>query len=135
MPRRANAADQIAATGERSTAARIAVLDALIEAKNALSHAELQGLMGRSVDRVTLYRVLEWLVAHGLAHRRTDGNGVWRFLPSDGSHDTHAHFSCTRCGVVSCLPVEVRPKLRLPAGYRRESVDLTVRGLCAGCAR
>jgi len=128
-----SAHDLIAAAGARATAARVAVLETLIAATGALSHTELQERINRTVDRVTLYRVLDWLVGHGFAHRRTDGDGVWRFLPSGSTHDTHAHFNCTRCGTVHCLPSQVEPKLRLPAGYRRESVDLTVRGVCAGC--
>jgi Fur family ferric uptake transcriptional regulator len=126
------ARERIATTGARVTAARVAVLEALLASTGALSHHDLAERIA-SVDRVTLYRVLEWLVSRGLAHRRTDGDGVWRFLASGTAHGAHAHFCCNRCGAVSCLPTQVQPRLRLPAGYRRDGVDLTVRGLCAGC--
>ena len=54
-------------------------------------------------DRVTLYRVLEWLVDNGLAHRVTDAQRVFRFSAADDTakgHASHAHFRCEVCARV-----------------------------------
>ena len=57
--------------GERgATAARVQMLRLLLAARTTASHQILmQAAATRSLDKVTLYRVLDWLVAQGLADR------------------------------------------------------------------
>ncbi len=129
--------------GERPTPARITVLDILLAASRALAHSEIAVAareLGGNLDRVTLYRVLDWLVEKGLAHKIAGEDRVWRFnarsaLPgaSAGGHE-HAHFQCSRCGRLYCLD-ELRPvfALALPPGFRCEHAELTLRGLCPDC--
>jgi len=121
----------------RVTRPRIAVLATLLAAPRALTHLEVEQRVRRSqpVDRVTVYRVLEWLVAQGLAHRIAGDDRVWRFNAVADEHaDEHAHFKCNRCGTVTCLDeMAARPVVKLPAGFRPQQVELTVKGLCAGC--
>lgn len=136
-PRPESPVGRIRATGSRATPTRIDVLGILLNADRALSHAEIEALLaGRQVDRVTIYRVLDWLVESGLAHRITDGHRVFRFSAADGAgrHDAHAHFSCERCGRVYCLEdlAAVSPA-GLPAGFKTTHVDLSLRGECANC--
>jgi len=127
----------IRAAGERLTAPRAAVLALLLGADRALTHHEIgAGLAARvAVDRVTVYRVLDWLVATGLAHRIAGDDRTWRFRASlEGTHARHAHFTCSACGKTECLDqVRVRAPARVPAGYLPREVELTIRGLCAGC--
>jgi len=129
---------RLRATGERITPARLAVFAALLEARRALSHHEIESALGAGhpVDRVTLYRVLEWLVAQGLAHRIAGLDRVWRFGLADrdprGKHDGHAHFQCHRCGKVVCLADVTTRRVPVPRGFRSEAVE--VKGLCAECA-
>ncbi|MFN3594830.1 MAG: Fur family transcriptional regulator [Thiobacillaceae bacterium] len=63
----------------RATPARVAVLRLLLTADSALTHAEVAARLGGGVDRVTLYRVLDWLVSRGLAHRIAGEDRIWRF--------------------------------------------------------
>lgn len=86
-------------------------------------------------DRVTIYRVLEWLVAHGLAHRIAGDDRVWRFNAADEGHaGRHAHFKCNDCGEVICLEATAAARqIPLPPGYRSQEIELTVKGLCADC--
>lgn len=128
---------RIRATGSRATPARIDVLGILLKADRALSHAEIEAsLAGRQVDRVTIYRALDWLVESGLAHRIADRHRVFRFSAAGaaGHHDEHAHFSCERCGRVYCLEdlAAVSPA-GLPAGFKATHIDLSLRGECADC--
>ncbi|MGN2393708.1 Fur family transcriptional regulator, partial [Pelomicrobium sp. G1] len=66
---------------ERATPARVQVLGVLLAADQPLTHHEVEeALRGRGrVDRVTVYRVLEWLVGQGLAHRIAGDDRVWRY--------------------------------------------------------
>lgn len=131
-----SARDRIRATGGRVTEARVRVLEFLGGAGRAMTHPEIERALGEArLDRVTLYRVLEWLVAQGLAHRIAGDDRVWRFGVAGDAHGGHAHFQCSACGRVLCLPESaVRPpSVRVPKGYRPEAVELTVRGRCAHC--
>ena len=78
---RVNAEELIRATGERVTNARIEILATLLEADGALTHAEIEGLLAQAsgIDRVTVYRVLDWLTAQNLAHKISGDDRVWRF--------------------------------------------------------
>ena len=106
----------------------------------ALTHHEVERQVKRSLsmDRVTVYRVLDWLVARGLAHRISGDDRIWRFNAADEGHARrqHAHFKCNDCGEVICLETAMAARtVPLPAGYRPQEVELTVKGLCAGCRR
>jgi len=127
----------IRAAGERLTAPRTAVLAVLLDARRALTHHEIESALGPGtpVDRVTVYRVLDWLVTLGLAHRIPGEDRTWRFVASrDSSHGPHAHFTCSRCGKTVCLEaVATPPDVKVPRGFLPQKVELTVQGLCASC--
>ena len=137
----------IRATGERLTQPRIAVLACLLASGSANSHLDVAGMLAdhHAVDRVTVYRVLEWLVNLGIAHRIAGDDRVWRFMVNaqgvmaksapSGQHGHHAHFTCQTCGQTFCLDNAI-PKIdvKLPKGFRTSEIDLVVRGRCAGCA-
>jgi len=133
------ARDSILRTGARVTSLRIEVLAVLLQAGRALTHQELERMLAssRGIDRVTLYRVLDWLVQYGLAHRIATGDRAWRFDAVDPEQGhRHAHFQCSDCGAVVCLDdVGEPPGVRLPAGFRAHEVELTVKGTCAHCGR
>ena len=126
---------RLAATGERVTEPRRRVLQTLIAADQALSHTDIeQCLEPEPLDRVTLYRVLEWLVERGLAHRYAGADRVWRFMASDSRHEAHAHFQCERCGKVRCLSEIGEAAVDVPRGYRARRTEVTVKGDCPDCA-
>jgi len=120
----------------RATPARVRVLEVLLDSPRALTHAEVESAIDSAdcPDRVTLYRVLDWLVSKGLAHKISGEDRAWRFNAADRQSHGHAHFHCTRCGQVFCLN-ELQPTLalNLPPGYRYEKAELTVQGLCPRC--
>lgn len=131
---------RLLALGARATRSRIDVLAALIAAQRALTHNEIEARLeqGRDVDRVTLYRVLDWLTAQGLAHKLAGDDRVWRFSitgpgAASGGH-AHAHFECSDCGKVICLDEARLPAIPLPRGFRRREVEVTVKGSCDECA-
>ena len=130
------ARERIRGTGARMTAPRVQVLAAMLAAHRVLSHHDIEDMLGAArLDRVTLYRVLDWLVEEGLAHRIAGPDRVWRFSVTGEAHETHAHFQCSRCGKVMCLDELSARKLavQLPRGCRPERMELTVTGLCAQC--
>lgn len=121
-------------SGSRATRARLSVLEVLLAADHALTHAELEQSLNSSIERVTLYRVLEWLVSNELAHKVIGADRVWRFNAQSESIPRHAHFNCSSCGKVFCLD-DTSPmgSLDLPPGFSLGSAELSVSGLCSQC--
>lgn len=123
----------------RVTPAREHVLNILLAAPRALSHQEIEVLAREQdlvFDRVTLYRVLDWLVTQRLAHKIEGQDRVWRFnaVTITASEHSHAHFHCTCCGQVFCLE-QLQPSfaVTLPTGFQFESAELTIQGICPHC--
>ncbi|EXI76631.1 MAG TPA: transcriptional repressor [Candidatus Accumulibacter phosphatis] len=123
-------------TGARATPARVRVLRLLRSAPAALSHHEIEQALGDlALDRVTLYRVLDWLVESGLAHRNADAQRTFRFSAAGGNeHATHTHFRCDGCGRVFCLDAAPPAPPSLPEGFSLSRMELDLRGRCAQCA-
>lgn len=129
--------NRITRAGGRLTGSRQQILSILLEAEHTLTHAELldaarnQGLI---LDRVTVYRVLEWLISKDLAHKVAGPDRVWRFKAVTDEVHPHAHFHCSDCGLVYCLE-EVVPSfaLVLPPGFRYERAECSIEGTCPHC--
>lgn len=126
----------IKSKGHRATDARVAVLDTLLTAEYALTHHEIEQRLARHghlIDRVTLYRVLEWALQQGIAHKLTGEDRVWRFnvaLTND-----HAHFYCTCCGQIYCMEnLTPAVAVTLPNGFKLRHTELAIQGLCPQCA-
>ncbi|MHB1281631.1 MAG: Fur family transcriptional regulator [Acidithiobacillus sp.] len=134
------ATQRLRAIGRRITRLRIAVFKTLLEAEQPLSHPEVQQRLEASetgaIDRVSLYRNLEWLVQNGLAHRVTTDDRIWRFSARREETATqHPHFHCVSCGQVFCLPESSVPVPRLPVDYSMIEMELVVNGVCARCGK
>ncbi len=130
---RVDARALIESVAARATLARVSVLAELLEAGRPLSHQEVLQRIDPPLDRVTAYRVFDWLETVGLAHRVNSTDRVTRFSVSRSS-PCHAHFQCEQCGRLYCLseaPVEPVP---LPQGFVLRSVEVTIKGTCAHCA-
>jgi Fur family ferric uptake transcriptional regulator len=106
-----------------------------------LSHGDIENALSKdavpTIDRVTLYRVLDWLASVGLAHKAADARGVFRFSAAQPNkeHTQHLHFRCTDCGRVFCLDAAPPPVPKLPKGFRLGGIEMDVRGECPSCTR
>ena len=142
-------------SGLKSTASRLEVLAVLARNQNPLTHQDLLKQLPDSFDRVTLYRVLDWLLQNKVIHRVAGEDRAWRFqLNASQSNKTtyskstalsknktvrqhdHAHFQCGDCGKVFCLD-NVYPKLThdIPADFVVDSIELNIKGKCANCKK
>ncbi len=130
----------IGETGSRLTGARVRVLAFLLSQHTAVTHHDIEAALDGSdkIDRVTLYRTLDWLLAQGLAHKVLSEDRVWRFRANESAaaHRQHAHFKCERCASVTCLgsTAAASKSLVLPEGYQATETEMTVKGLCPACA-
>ena len=108
----------------------------LSDGKGALSHEMIEQQLTMTVNRSTIYRVLNRFVEQGIAHRivSEDGRQYFAMCTNCDSHhheDDHPHFQCVQCERVECLPQAL--KIELPNGYRPESLNATISGYCNRC--
>jgi Fur family ferric uptake transcriptional regulator len=131
---------RIGQAGLRRTAARIAVLRQLREARVPLSHADVsQRLSEQGFDKATVYRNLVELAEAGIVSRFELGDHVWRFEWRDQSSDRyteHPHFLCLDCGEISCL-TDVTVSISPSPGSKRSRVadvsEVLLKGRCDRC--
>ena len=115
----------------------------------APTHAEvLEALQrqGITVNRVTLYRLLDRLAGCGVLERHTDGaERAWRFTPAAPSPTDHGmatRFECDACyrqfrlsQATEATQAAADALLQALAdmGHKAQRVDLAIHGTCAGC--
>jgi Fur family transcriptional regulator, ferric uptake regulator len=132
------AEEMIRRRGERVTSGRIQVLAILLAEQRAVTHQEIEKRLPDKprLNRVTLYRVLEWLNEKCFVHKVVGDDRIWHFRAnSQVAHHQHAHFECMRCTRVVCLDdMKAEYDSPLPAGYQSREIELRVKGLCAECA-
>ncbi len=141
-----DARERLRRLGARVTQPRLCILACLIGSDEALTHQAVLDRIpatGEAIDRVTVYRVLDWLVEQGLAQKRAGNDRVFRFSLVEHEaaraqvHRRHSHFHCTRCDRTFCLDDGSVPAgldaPRVPSGFAVEHVELTVNGICAEC--
>jgi len=116
----------------RATRTRIAVLAYLLSCGRASSHAEIQRALP-DLDRVSLYRSLDWLDAKQLVERLVGPDGTRRYASRPRDGHAHPHFNCTACGTVICLHDVTLSRPEVPGDYRVEDIAVTIRGVCPAC--
>lgn len=133
-------AELIRATGVKVTKGRVRVLEHLSGSEHPLSHADIERVLSAGdeppMDRVTLYRVLDALVATALVAKTIDATGVFLYAGAETRqrHQGHVHFHCLGCGGRFCLKAKPPLPPRLPRGFRLREVEFDVRGTCPECA-
>jgi len=123
----------------RNTTAKSAILELIKNSDVALSHIEIQKLIGDLCDRVTIYRVLNRLVKEDVIHKIATPDGTVKYAPCHHHHldnqihsHNHVHFSCEKCLSVTCLD-SVEPSFKIPDNYVVKEVNFTLSGLCPKC--
>ena len=90
------------------------------------------------LDKSSIYRVLAILREHHLVHVLEDGDDTVLYElcgSKDDEHDDdmHVHFYCERCHRTFCLYEIPVPEVSLPDGYKMDSVNYMVKGICPSC--
>ena len=97
----------------RKTKTVNALLEVFEKSNNAISIVELVDKFDGTMDKTTVYRILERLEESGALHSFLDKDGLKRYAKgnqgsaSSKSGTPHPHFICQDCGISSCLSVEV----------------------------
>ena len=121
---------------------RLRVLEVVGNNKYPLSAADIFKTLerGGSINRVTVYRILDLLVDHGVIERLSTGGRAFYFgLAPNDYHRPHPHFYCKHCGQMDCLDPE---SLGVDADLlwktfpgQIDKVEVRVDGICKNCLR
>ena len=127
--------DLLQQAGLRKTPVRIALLHALKRAKEPVSAAELCSRADIStINRVTVYRTLDALLAAGVVLRLEMGRG-FALYELVGHH--HHHFCCQRCKKILAVDIQGEKELlrAIAKKYRVRIADhaIELTGLCSDC--
>lgn len=123
----------------KATSNRLLVLGVLAAAGHPVSLAEIETRLD-TVDKTSIFRVLELFVAKDLVHVIDDGSRSFKYelchsAPDHEHDDEHVHFVCERCHRVVCLPETAVPPVPLPDGFRPHSVNYVIKGVCPDCSK
>jgi len=122
----------------KHTKQRVRVLEEISHGQSAVSQPELEKKLGKEIDRVTLYRILNAYEEKGIVHRIMDANGTANYAicssacTAHNHHDEHVHFNCTQCNKIFCLELTI-PEIEMPQGFKAKTVNFTAYGLCNKC--
>ena len=126
----------------QATANRIRVLQIIGNNNFPLSAGDIYKTVERSraMNRVTVYRILDLLVDHGVVERISTGGRAFCYgLAPNDYHKPHPHFYCKNCGRMYCLSpedlvVDTGPLWKTFPG-RIDKVELRVDGICKDCEK
>jgi Fur family ferric uptake transcriptional regulator len=139
MPDNQNHNQLLAKHNLKITVPRLSVLQVLNSRAMATSQPDLEQLLGKQVDRVTLYRTLSTFEDKGIIHKVMGLNGTSNYAlcastcTQQQHHDEHVHFNCTVCFSVYCMDALKIPQLQIPDGFTSQKIDLMVSGVCDKC--
>lgn len=119
---------------------RLRVLEIIGNSSQPLSAQEVIEELNRTrqVNRVTVYRILDLLVAKRLVERISAGDRSFRYgLAPNANHKPHSHFYCVECGEMECLradqiSLDTQP-LQLSFLGLIERVEVRFDGICQDC--
>ena len=121
----------------RKTLAKTEIQKLISSSSFALSHSEIQSSFHGLCDRVTIYRVLDRLLAEGQIHKIVNVDGSVKYAAchscSEKHNHDHLHFSCQKCNSVTCLE-SVEPSYQLPMNYKVSEMNFMLSGLCPQCS-
>lgn len=125
-----------------ATENRLKVLEVIGGNNFPLSVGDIYDTLARTgpINRVTVYRILDTLVEHGLIERISTGGRAFCYgLAPNDNHPSHPHFYCKQCGQMNCLnpeslPMDTDPLSKTFPG-RIDKVEVRVDGICRNCLR
>ena len=128
------------AKGARLTPIRRRVLEVLLASPKPLGAYDLVERLGTQTRRmapITVYRALDFLIEHGLAHRLASRNAYVASSDMANSQDTTAFLICEACGeateVTSPDVADTVIKVLTAQGYQPRARILEITGRCAHC--
>ncbi len=142
MCQHCNYQKMLTSAGLGVTENRLHVLEIIGNNSFPLSAGDIFKTLDRngSINRVTVYRILDLLVDHGIVDRISTGERAFCYgLAPNEHHQPHPHFYCKRCGQMVCLNPEnlivETESLRKTFPGRIDKIEVRVDGICKNCLK
>jgi Fur family ferric uptake transcriptional regulator len=124
------------------TANRLRILEVVGNNSCPLSAGDIFKTLERtgSINRVTVYRILDLLVDHEIIERLSTGGRAAHYgLAPNNYHQRHPHFYCKSCGHMDCLNpgslnIETESLKKTFPG-QIDKVEVRVDGICKNCLK
>ncbi len=125
-----------------ATEKRLQVLEVIGNNSYPLSASNIHDTLDRnkSINRVTVYRILDLLVKSQIVDRiSTGGRSAYYGLAPNDHHQAHPHFYCKSCGQMDCLnpeaiAVEFNTFKNIFPG-RIDKMEMRLDGICKNCLK
>jgi Fur family ferric uptake transcriptional regulator len=142
MCQRRNYEELLSGANIKATPNRVRVLEAVGNNSFPLFAGDIYNILKRNstINRVTVYRILDLLVEHGVVERiSTGGRAFYNGLAPNDHHRPHPHFYCKNCGQMDCLSpeslvVDTEPLWKTYPG-RIDKVEVRIDGICKNCEK
>ena len=128
--------------GLQPTPNRMRVMEVIGSNNSPLTATEVFLTIERtqSINRVTVYRILDLLVQHRILERLSNsGRAAYYGLAPNEHHAAHPHFCCTNCGQIDCLTPQ---SLTIDADNMQKTfagevkrIEIRVEGICRKCLK
>lgn len=130
--------DRLKAGGFRITPARLQVFRGLVSQSAPITIQQLsEQLAGDGLNMTTVYRVMEALVALGIAHPTLVGHQAVGYELREPFRPHHDHLMCRGCGKVidiyDCALSTVLRTMSDQGGYQVDFHQADLHGLCPDC--
>jgi Fur family ferric uptake transcriptional regulator len=126
--------------GVDPTPLREAVLKTVGAESRPVTAAEIMAIVmsQMSINKVTVYRILDLLVDKGLIRRLWAGDRAFRYgMGNCHNHPDHAHFICMQCGAMECMEAGAVPGVmatsKIKGRHLVKRVDVRFEGICGAC--
>lgn len=137
MFKASNAEQMLKNKGVSVTPLRLSVLGTLISAGKCFMAEEILKQVG-SINKVTVYRILEKLVEVKLV-RRFSIKRTFYYEIADKDHKPHPHLVCKVCGKVRCLNASelmiILSNLCKLYGFQADNINVSIGGVCNECSK
>lgn len=120
----------------RKTKSLKSILGVFENSEQAFSSIELIEKFKNSMNKTTVYRILERLEDDGILHSfKGEGGLQWyakcKGCTSEEHSDVHPHFQCRECGKTKCIDADIQiPKV---SNHSIEKAEFLLVGTCEGC--
>lgn len=140
MCKNCNYQDMLETTGLEATTNRLRVLETLGNSNEPLTAAHIlkKVEIHHPINKVTVYRILDILVAKKLLERLSTGTRTTYFgMAPNKHHAPHPHFFCTACGKIKCLSSESvhidTTQLSVSSHAQIKRIEIRIEGICERC--
>jgi len=127
------AVQALRAAGLRISTARRLVIEALFEARGAVSAAQLAQTL--TLDESSVYRNLEVLERHGLVRHLHLGHGAGLYMLVANREVEYLY--CEKCDQITSVAPEridpIREQIRKEFGHHARFTHFAIVGVCAAC--